>query len=66
VISSLTLKNFRNFEDASFEFDFQNLIVGGNGKGKTNIIEALSLFSRPLIEVPFEDLLQAEKDFFYV
>ena len=39
---SLELKNFRNYEELSLEFDpGLNLITGMNGRGKTNIIEGL-------------------------
>lgn len=66
MIVSLTLKNFRNFTDIRFCFEQLNLIIGQNGKGKTNIIEALSLFADPLVEVPFEAMTQLGKDYFYI
>ncbi len=38
------LKNFRNYDDATIEFfSGKNLISGGNGQGKTNIVEAVML-----------------------
>ena len=38
------LKNFRNYDEASIEFfSGKNLISGGNGQGKTNIVEAVML-----------------------
>lgn len=41
-INTLTLKDFRSYKNASFEFSPQvNVIVGKNAKGKTNIIEAI-------------------------
>ncbi len=41
-IDELTLKNFRGFEQQSFEFDPQfNLIIGNNASGKTGLIEGL-------------------------
>ncbi len=45
-IERLRLKNFRNYEN--FEIDFApgiNFIIGNNGVGKTNIIEAVSILS---------------------
>ncbi len=46
IFKKLTLKNFRNFDDQSFEFDSgMNIIFGQNAQGKTNILEALWLFT---------------------
>lgn len=42
-IKSLTLKNFRNWEDRSFDFSDRVLIYGPNARGKTNILEAIYL-----------------------
>ncbi|MGB4985640.1 MAG: DNA replication and repair protein RecF [Erysipelotrichaceae bacterium] len=45
-IVSLELKNFRNYE--YYQYNFNNnlvLIVGNNGVGKTNVLEALYLLS---------------------
>lgn len=45
-INSLKLKNFRNFVTRELSFHPQStLIVGENGRGKTNILEAICLFS---------------------
>lgn len=46
LITSLTLTNFRNYSHSEFHFTGNPVvIVGKNGAGKTNILEALSLFS---------------------
>ena len=46
-ISSLTLNNFRNYEAETIEFSpLTNLIYGDNAQGKTNILEAVCLFSQ--------------------
>ncbi len=38
------LKNFRNYEECFVDFfDGTNLIYGGNGQGKTNLVEAVML-----------------------
>lgn len=43
-IESLKLKNFRNYELLSLEFDkATNIFFGGNAQGKTNILEAVYL-----------------------
>ena len=46
VISSLKLKNFRNYKKSEIEFDEKlNIILGENGQGKTGILEALYMNS---------------------
>lgn len=41
-ISNLKLYNFRNYETLSLDFSKkQNIIIGENGSGKTNIVEAI-------------------------
>ena len=41
-IKSLTLKNFRNYKNAKFEFlDGINILTGDNAQGKTNAAEAI-------------------------
>lgn len=46
MISSIRLQNFRSYSDASFEFDpGVNIIVGPNGSGKTNLLEAILVIS---------------------
>ncbi len=45
--SNIYLSNFRNFEIFSNEFSKHiNVFFGKNGSGKTNILEAISLFSK--------------------
>lgn len=45
-VKKLEIKNFRNIKNISLEFDDEtNIICGENAQGKTNIIEALWLFS---------------------
>ena len=46
-IKRLKLKSFRNYKDAVFEFSPRtNVIYGNNAQGKTNILEAVYLFSQ--------------------
>ncbi len=41
-LNKITLRNFRNYEELSLEFDpGVNLIVGENAQGKTNLLEAI-------------------------
>jgi len=45
-LQTLRLLNFRNHEDSSLELgDGINALIGRNGQGKTNILEAMSYFS---------------------
>ncbi len=45
-VKKLEIQNFRNISDINLEFDEEiNVICGENAQGKTNIIEALWLFS---------------------
>src|SRR5512147_1812508 len=42
-LTRLSLKNFRNHHDTSFDFaEGINVLLGDNGQGKTNVIEAIS------------------------
>ena len=45
-VTSLTLQNFRNYSDRKFEFTASKVVfVGDNGRGKTNVLEAISVAS---------------------
>ncbi len=45
-IKSLSLQNFRNYKEQHLTFDSgTNIFCGGNAQGKTNLLEALYLFS---------------------
>ena len=45
-VQKLHLSGYRNFESKDFEFEGNiSLIIGDNGIGKTNILEAISLLS---------------------
>lgn len=45
-LTSLTLQNFRSYTDKTFQFSpHANLILGPNGCGKTNLLEAIFLLS---------------------
>lgn len=44
MISNIRLQNFRSYQDESFEFGpGVNIIVGPNGSGKTNLLEAIQV-----------------------
>ena len=45
-LSKILLQNFRSYDQKLFEFDSKlNLILGSNGSGKTNILEAIFFLS---------------------
>lgn len=44
-INSIQIENFRNIETISLTFDDVNIIYGENAQGKTNLIEAIYLFT---------------------
>lgn len=44
-IKSIEIENFRNIEHISLDFENVNIIYGENAQGKTNLIEAIYLFS---------------------
>lgn len=44
-INSIEIENFRNIKKLSLEFDDVNIIYGENAQGKTNLIEAIYLFT---------------------
>ena len=46
IVTSLTLKNFRNHNYLSYDFhEGLNILTGPNGSGKTNVIEAIYYLS---------------------
>jgi len=46
IIQSLSLQNFRNYREKTFNFSRQTiLLVGPNASGKTNILEAICLLA---------------------
>lgn len=63
MISDLRLQHFRSYSDSSFEFgEGVNIIVGPNGSGKTNLLEAILVLARGnSYRVADIDLLQFEQ-----
>ncbi|MBR5155205.1 MAG: DNA replication/repair protein RecF [Clostridia bacterium] len=46
IVKNISLNNFRNYSSEKIEFDEKlNIIYGNNAQGKTNILEAIYLFS---------------------
>ncbi len=67
-LKKLILKNFRNFKDSLFEFERVNIIIGPNGRGKSNLLEAVyflgNAYSPRLVRT--DDLIKWGEDFFYI
>lgn len=60
--SKLYIKGFRNFKEATINFNNQSLIIGANDVGKTNLLYAL----RILLDRGFSDLdLELKESDFY-
>lgn len=66
LVNNLKLVNFRNYNNVSINFDPSlNIIVGKNGVGKTNILEAILVVSNTKsFRTPSdEDLIQKGKEY---
>ena len=66
MISDIRLQQFRSYANDSFEFGAGvNIIVGPNGSGKTNLLEAILVMARGnSYRVPDSDLVQFSTDWF--
>jgi len=65
-IKSLVLTNFRNYEKEKIEFSpYTNIIYGNNAQGKTNLLEAVTMFSqgRSRRAKTDRELINFDKDF---
>lgn len=64
-INSINIENFRNIEKLDLDFDDVNIIYGQNAQGKTNLIEAIYLFtgSKSFRGVKDRDLIRFGSDF---
>lgn len=63
-LSSLSLQHFRTYEDRQFSFDPQlTIIIGANGTGKTNLLEAVyTLFQGQSFRDHESHLMTYERD----
>lgn len=66
MISDLRLQQFRSYTDSAFEFgEGVNIIVGPNGSGKTNLLEAILVVARgSSYRVSDAELLQFDAPWF--
>ncbi|MCM1285428.1 MAG: DNA replication/repair protein RecF [Acetobacter sp.] len=64
-INSIEIENFRNIEKLSLDFSDVNIIYGENAQGKTNLVEAIYLFtgSKSFRGVKDKELIQFGKDY---
>ena len=66
IVTSLSVKNFRNHPSKTFDFNSGiNLIVGDNASGKTNIVEAIYYLSlaRSFRGVDDSDIITRQNDY---
>ena len=63
-INSIEIENFRNIEKLKLDFDDVNIIWGENAQGKTNLIEAIYLFtgSKSFRGVRDKELVEFKKE----
>ena len=69
IIKKVTLRNFRNYEQLTIEFDQGiQMLLGKNGKGKTNFLESIYFLScmRSHRVKDNIDLIQKGKSFFSI
>ncbi len=68
-LKAIKILNFRNYESLELNnFGNFNLLLGANGSGKTNFLEAVFVLSqgRPFRKVPMEDLIRWDMNSFYI
>ena len=64
-INSINIENYRNIENLTLDFGEVNIIYGENAQGKTNLIEAIYLFTgaRSFRGTKDADLIKFNSDF---
>lgn len=68
-LKNLSLFNFKNFEEATFEFEHKiNCFVGKNGIGKTNVLDAIYhlAFGKSYFNSIAAQVIHHDKDFYVV
>lgn len=67
-IKNLTLNNFKNFSHLELDFTKINCIVGNNGVGKTNILDAIYYlsFCKSFLGTNDSDTIRYNTDFFSI
>ena len=49
-LTRLIIKNYKSIKDCDISLSDLNVLIGGNGTGKTNLLDAISYFYRNLTE----------------
>ncbi len=68
-LNKLNLLNFKNFESAEYDFDSKiNCLVGANGVGKTNILDAIYYlsFTKSYLNANTSQIIKHNADFFLI
>ncbi|MBI5358796.1 AAA family ATPase [Candidatus Amesbacteria bacterium] len=68
MIAKISLTNFRNYTKRDFEFAKNTIVIGNNGVGKSNLLEAIYLLATgKSFRADYEqEIVMYEKDFFRV
>lgn len=66
MIQQVKIQNFRNIDSQTFHFSKENFIYWQNGAGKTNILESLSIFDTPLVEIDTSMLVKTGEENLYI
>lgn len=69
ILQTLTLLNYKNFENANFDFDPKiNCLVGSNGVGKTNVLDSVYhlAFGKSYFNPVALQNIKHEEDFFVI
>ena len=63
ILKKLQLKNFRNYDDITLEFDKKiNIFIGNNAQGKTNILESIYVLAVTKSHRTSKDLFLLKQD----
>lgn len=68
-INSILINSFRNYESVQLKFNSRlNFFIGENGEGKTNLLEAIQMFStlKSFRDNTDDEILNWDKDTYYL
>jgi len=61
-INKVNIENFKNHDSSELELSKVNVIIGGNGEGKSGIIDAIGLCIGKQLKKPVSDYIKNGKD----